>query len=91
MARITGSDGSFFDWIHAGDVKVDFVGKLESLNDDWETICSRSGFGSRSLPHLNRSQSAHYSHMYNSETAAIVGAKYAREISYFNYGFAASA
>lgn len=91
VARMMGSDGSFFDWIHAGDVKVDFVGKLESLRDDWETVCSLAGLGSRALPHLNRSQSTHYSGMYNSETAAIVGAKYSREISYFNYRFETSA
>ena len=39
-----------------GTLLVDFVGKYESLQADFDTVCARLGISPRPLPHVNRSE-----------------------------------
>ena len=67
---------------------MDFVGKLETLDQDWETICKRTGIPHRELPRKNVSVSRPYTDYYTAETRDLVAKHWAREIEQFAYEFA---
>ena len=48
-----------YDFIHdaAGNLLVNFVGKLERLDEDFKVVCQNLGIAPASLPHLNKSDS----------------------------------
>jgi hypothetical protein len=70
----------------AGVIGVDFIGKFETLREDYETIRRRLGFGDP-LPWLNRSRLlAHASRNYfSAQTAAIVTEFYKEDFETFGY------
>jgi hypothetical protein len=70
----------------SGEQLVDFIGKLENINADFETICSRIGI-SASLPKLNVSNTRPYQQFYNEETKELVGRTFEADISLFGYDF----
>lgn len=69
---------------------LDFVGKFENLQEDFEKISDFIGI-SESLPHLepskNNSNKFCYTKYYDEETREIVAEKYAKDIEYFGYKF----
>lgn len=79
-----------------GELLVDFVGKFENLQSDFDLVCSKLGISSSLLPHVNSSEKkkpfesrarAHYTSYYDDELRETVGEIYARDISLFNYKF----
>jgi len=65
----------------------DFVGRLENLQEDFDTACNHIGIESKKLPFKNRTSHDHYSKYYNDETRQIVKEKYFKDLDYFGYGF----
>jgi hypothetical protein len=65
---------------------VDFIGRYEQLEQDFERLRERLGFGDP-LPHLNRTQRAPYSSVYDNRTRELVARAYARDIELFDYSF----
>ena len=67
-------------------VRVDFVGRFENLNRDFELVAGRLGIEA-TLPQLNVSARGDYHGYYDEETARIVADVYERDITLFGYDF----
>ena len=74
-----------FDWW--GNNAVDFIGRFENLQSDYDIVCDKIGIPRRKLSHKNKTQHTHYSEYYNKETRDIVAEKYKQDIDYFGYEF----
>ena len=75
------SQHTFF--YHRKKLMVDFVGRFEQLEQDWNLL--RQKFGLPGLPHQNRSSHVDYRQAYTAELAAIAARRYERDIDLFDY------
>jgi chondroitin 4-sulfotransferase 11 len=76
------------DWLkdNEGKISMDFVGKFESINEDFNHIKSVIGLDS-GLPYLNASKRAGYQSYYDDETRDIVARWFHEDIDLFTYKF----
>ena len=70
----------------SGKVFVDFLGRFECLADDFAHVCERIGLSAR-LPHLLRTEHAHYRAYYTPQTECLVSERWARDVDLFGYCF----
>jgi hypothetical protein len=77
------------DWVSGPDgrILVDFIGRVENLQADFDHICDRIGIRRRRLPHANRSSHKPYWEYYDAATREVVAARFQRDIDYFGYRF----
>ena len=69
-----------------GCLDMDFVGRFESLQQDFDTVAQKLGVDAR-LPHLNQSRSANYQSFYTERSRQRVAQVYAEDIEAFGYSF----
>lgn len=72
---------------YKGDLKVDAFVKLESLEEDLNSICVKLDIPNQKIRHFNKSKHKHYVEYYNKETKKIVDQIYADDIERFGYKF----
>lgn len=70
-----------------GKLLTDFIGKLENLDRDWQTVCERIGIEHQLLPHENVSQRKPYQDYYDAASVKLVARHWAREIELFEYSY----
>ena len=69
-----------------GKISIDFIGKFESINEDFDQIKSVIGLEAE-LPHLNASKRAGYQSYYDDDTRQIVADWFHEDIELFGYCF----
>ncbi len=72
-----------------GKLMVDFVGRVENLESDWEYVCTKAKIPHKSLSTQNKSESSKNSYHihYTDETKAFVERHWNNDIKMFNYRF----
>lgn len=66
---------------------VDFIGRFENLQADFNHITQHLGLHTVTLPHLNKSKESTYKEFYNTNTSSLVAEAFAPDIKMFNYTF----
>ncbi len=77
------------DWFldYGGNIRVDFIGRYERLEEDWATIARKLGIDTPLL-HENESVGRrHYTEYYDRKTKDIIATRFAVDIDYFEYEF----
>lgn len=69
-----------------GRVLVDFVGRYENLNADFDYLCQRLNIQA-TMPHLNQSKHRDYRAYYDAETRELVADYFQEDIALFGYEF----
>ncbi len=68
-----------------GEIRLDFIGKLETINKDWEYVCQKLKQNA-SIEKNNQSQrQGHWIDFYTPELFQIVNEKYSKDFELFNY------
>lgn len=70
----------------AGKILVDYIGRFENLESDFQKICSHIGMQC-SLPHVNASPGVHYREAYTATTKSFIETFFQKDIETFNYEF----
>jgi len=73
-----------------GRLLVDFVGRFENLQEDFNKVCDKFNVPHIELSQLNKTQyrkAVHYTEYYSIETRDIVAEKYRKDIEIFDYRF----
>lgn len=75
-----------FIYSRSGKLLVNFVGKFETLDKDFQSICRHIGV-TATLPKVNVSNNIPYQEFYTEKTKELVRSVFEPDISLFNYSF----
>jgi hypothetical protein len=76
------------DWLSVdGKIAVDFVARLENINEDFPQIGKKIGLPPAKFPRRNGKWHWHYSNYYDKATRELVAEYYARDIEAFGYRY----
>ncbi|ELS03908.1 Sulfotransferase family [Xenococcus sp. PCC 7305] len=77
------------DWIsdHNGKIAIDFIGRYETLQSDFELVCDALQIPRKILPHKVKSRHKSYREYYDAQTQEIVCQRFRKDIEYFKYEF----
>jgi hypothetical protein len=70
-----------------GKLLMDFVGKLETLDKDWQFVCERIGIPHQLLPVKNETQHRRYQDYFDSDSIDLVRKHWSHDIELFGYSF----
>lgn len=66
---------------------MDFVGRYENLQDDFEKVCIKLGIVQGALFHIPQISYSHYTTQYTAETKHMVAKLYEQDVELFKYKF----
>lgn len=66
---------------------IDFVGRFENLQNDFNIVCNNIGIDREKLPHIQKTNHHHYTDYYDDESREVVAEKFKGDIEYFKYKF----
>jgi hypothetical protein len=68
---------------------VDFVGRIENIQEGWKTVCEKNGMPYAKLHHLKNSSKLypHHREFYTPELVKKVAKRYAKDIDLFEYKY----
>jgi hypothetical protein len=69
-----------------GELAVDYVGRLETIEEDFNFLCNKLSLNA-SLPHINRSQHKKYLELYDEESKELVDNAFQKDIKLLGYSF----
>lgn len=83
------SDRSQLDFLtnQKGDIIVDYIGKLETIEKDFLIISKKLNLNNLNLPHENSTKHRFYTKFYNKDTISKVYNTYNKDIDFFGYDF----
>ena len=70
-----------------GNIGVEFIGRFENLQDDYNKVMKALGLPETTLKHINKYERDDYRKYYNQEDKEKVYNLYKRDIEYFKYSF----
>lgn len=78
-----------YDFVHdaEGNCLIDFVGRLETIEQDTRSILQRIGIAYQSVPHEKKSRRGDYRSYYDAESIGIIESMYGKDIETFGYRF----
>ncbi len=73
----------------SGEIVVDFVGRYERLQEDFDEVCKRIGLPLRALPHKRQAKdrASDYRRYYDDATAELIATYFKPDIDAFGYAF----
>ena len=71
----------------SGSMPLDFIGKFETLDADFEICCRRMNIAPMVLPHTRKSDNNDYREAYDTRLRDLVAEVYREEIAMFGYSF----
>ncbi len=79
--------GSQYDYLsdHSKELMVDWIGKYEQMDKDWEKFCYMTKIEHNPLKRLNSSWKKPYHEYYNERTYQIVSKLFQKDLQYFGY------
>ena len=79
--------GSQYDYLsnHRKELMVDWIGKYEQMDKDWEKFCYLTKIEHNPLKRLNTSWKKPYHEYYNESTYQIVSKLFQKDLQYFGY------
>ena len=67
--------------------ELDFIGRVETINEDMKYVAEKLGVEEVNLPFLNSSKGSNYREYYSDKTRKIIAQKYHQDIERFEYKF----
>jgi hypothetical protein len=79
--------GSQYDYLsnHRNELMVDWIGKYEQMEKDWEKFCYLTKIEHNPLKRFNGSWKKPYHEYYNERTYQIVTKLFQKDLQYFRY------
>jgi hypothetical protein len=68
-----------------GKLVVDFIGRFENLQNDFDVVCDKLGIKHTELPHVNKGKFANYDLYYTPEVKNIVSEYFIKDFELFGY------
>jgi len=80
---------SQLDWLtdENGVLIVDYIGKYETLNEDFTKICKKLNVINTTLKWIRKVDGEHYSTVYDNETIEFIEKNYKKDIDMFGYQY----
>jgi|TARA_R110000787_G_scaffold51004_4_gene121107 hypothetical protein len=66
---------------------LDFIGKVENIDNDWEILCNKINIPFQKLGHYTKNSYNKYTTYYDKKTIEIVSKWYKKDLEIFNYKF----